>query len=121
MLLLQTIVGHRTPYLIHTANIFALLAMGSQDMLSLRTFMICGNFFGIAYNLVQPRPLVASALWGALFTVGHAFQVYLLLKKDDFSLSHEELDFYEEAFLKAGFTPREFKTILEEADAKWVQ
>eukprot|EP00808_Paulinella_micropora_P017232 g77730.t1 len=108
-------------YLIHIANGFALLAMGSQDMLNLRTFMILGNLCGIAYNLAQSPPLLPPVCWGMLFTMGHAVQIFLLFRKHEINLTQRELDFYEAAFLPYSFTPRDFKTLIDECDASWWQ
>ncbi len=82
-------------------------------MLELRMFMIGASCCGISYNLLQPKPLLAPAAWGTFFVVGHAVQIYRLLRaKALVSLSPEDHHLYEHAFLRYGFSPRQFLELL---------
>jgi hypothetical protein len=95
--------------------------MFSPDMLYLRSFMIGASASGILYNLLQPTPLIAPALWGCFFICGHSVQITrILLADEDVSMSTRDHELYEMAFLKYGFTPRVFARLMEEADATWV-
>jgi CRP-like cAMP-binding protein len=93
--------------------------MGVTDMSALRVFMIGASSCGIMFNLLQPVPLVVPAAWGAVFVFGHSVQIARLLwDKVEVSMSSEEADLYETAFMPSGFTPRQFVAII--AHAKWI-
>lgn len=95
--------------------------MGSGDMLTLRAFMIGATTCSIAYNLLQPTPLVLPAYWGVLFIVGHSVQISkLLIEQSDVTLDGEELDLYDQAFLPYGFTSRHFHQLLDQGRAQWL-
>lgn len=82
--------------------------------------MVTASSFGILYNLLQPKPLVPPAIWGVFFVGSHLFNIYLILKeKQKIMLSDDQEKVYEEAFMRFGFTPRQFIDILTEAGAQW--
>ena len=69
------------------------------------------------YNLLQPRPLFAPAAWGLFFIAGHSMQIYILLsQKLKIAFTEEEEDLYEKAFLPHGFTPRAFRSLVDEGE-----
>jgi hypothetical protein len=107
----------RISYIVHFGNLLAVAAMGSDDMLSLRTFMIGASASGIMYNLLQPKPLFAPACWGIFFIAGHSVQIArLLLERQPVAMSREQHDLYAEHFLPYGFTPRTFLDLLREEE-----
>eukprot|EP00040_Diaphanoeca_grandis_P029012 m.168871 g.168871 ORF g.168871 m.168871 type:complete len:427 (+) comp31541_c0_seq1:157-1437(+) len=111
----------RIPFFIHFGNLMAVFAMGSSDMLPLRSFMIGASTFGILYNLLQPIPLVAAAGWGIFFIIGHAVQISrILLDKQAVTLTSCQNELYTEAFLKFGYSPKQFLTLIESSNAKWI-
>ena len=111
----------RISYIVHFGNLLAVAAMGSDDMLSLRTFMIGASASGIMYNLLQPKPLFAPACWGIFFIAGHSVQIArLLLERQPVAMSREQHDLYAEHFLPYGFTPRTFLDLLRESHAEEV-
>eukprot|EP00854_Cymbomonas_tetramitiformis_P003695 gene3695-4633_t len=83
-----------------------------EDMLLLRLFMVCANVCGIAYNLLQPTPLLTPVAWSTFFLGGHGMQLYRLVnEKQEVKLSSQECELYEQAFFSFGFTPRDFKSL----------
>lgn len=106
----------RPTYIIHVGNSLAVFAMGASDMLQLRGFMIGANACGIAFNLLQPKPMVQPALWGVFFLFGHGIQVYRLLIKDkEVRMTMEEEEIYRNAFMPFGISPRQFAEIIQQA------
>lgn len=103
-------------YVVHFGNLLAVAAMGSSDMFTLRSFSICASFCGIAFNLLQPKPLWAPAAWGVFFIFGHSVQIArLILAKSVVSMNEDENRLYEEAFLPFGFSPKQYMGMLEAA------
>ncbi|KAK3286533.1 hypothetical protein CYMTET_5911 [Cymbomonas tetramitiformis] len=99
-------------YFIHFGNLLCVGAMGTTDMLLLRLFMVCANVCGIAYNLLQPTPLLTPVAWSTFFLGGHGMQLYRLVnEKQEVKLSSQECELYEQAFFSFGFTPRDFKSL----------
>ena len=112
----------RIAYIVHGGNLLAVAAMGSDDMLVLRSFMIGASTCGIFYNLLQPHPLFAPASWGIFFICGHSVQIArLLLAKQPVAMTKNEHDIYDEHFLPFGFTPRTFVELLQKSNAKEVE
>eukprot|EP00746_Dinoflagellata_sp_MGD_P014569 gnl/MRDRNA2_/MRDRNA2_132012_c0_seq1.p1 gnl/MRDRNA2_/MRDRNA2_132012_c0~~gnl/MRDRNA2_/MRDRNA2_132012_c0_seq1.p1 ORF type:complete len:343 (-),score=73.78 gnl/MRDRNA2_/MRDRNA2_132012_c0_seq1:192-1220(-) len=107
-------------YFVHGGNCIVLLAIVQTDMIPLRSLMIVASTAGIAYNLLQPKPLIPPALWGGFFICCHAYQLSILLReRQKIQLSQDEEQAYEAAFLPFGFTPRQFLDILEHSSGKW--
>lgn len=100
--------------LCHIGNGCAVVALGQQDMLNLRACMVAASSCGIAFNLLQPKPLWVPAAWGLFFVTGHCVMIGLILRdRQAVSMSEAELDAYEETYHKHGFTPRQFKRLVE--------
>eukprot|EP00930_Biecheleria_cincta_P075342 TRINITY_DN62508_c0_g1_i1.p1 TRINITY_DN62508_c0_g1~~TRINITY_DN62508_c0_g1_i1.p1 ORF type:complete len:344 (+),score=41.85 TRINITY_DN62508_c0_g1_i1:89-1120(+) len=107
-------------YFVHVGNVILLLAINQTDMLSMRLMMVTASGLGMAYNLLQPKPLFAPALWGCGFLASHFYNIYLLLKeKQKMTLSTDQEHVYESAFMRFGFTPRQFLDLLEQAYGQW--
>ena len=113
------ITPERVNLFIHAGNLLAIGAMFSPDMLYLRSFMIGASGCGIVFNLLQPSPLTAPALWGAFFICGHSVQIARLLHQPNVVMSERDHELYEHAFLPYGFSPRTFQTLMEEGDVVW--
>lgn len=96
-------------YIVHFGNLLAVCAMLQSDMLYLRSFMIGASICGIAFNLLQPLPLITPAAWGCFFIAGHSIQIYFLIRdKLSITMSQDLNQVYEDAFFGYGFTPRQF-------------
>ena len=54
-------------YIIHFGNAWAVVALGMQEMLHLRACMVMASTCGVAFNLLQPKPLWAPAGWAVFF------------------------------------------------------
>lgn len=105
---------------VHSGNLVLLVAVNQTDMLNLRALSIVASMCGMAYNLLQPTPLIAPACWGVFFISCHAYYIVELLReRQKIVLSEEDETAYELAFMKFGFTPRNFLDIMEGAHAKW--
>jgi hypothetical protein len=103
-------------YVIHFGNGLAVIAMGSSDMLELRTFSMCSSTCGVAYNLLQPKPLWVPVGWGVFFICGQAVQIVrLLLSKTSVTFTEEEHYLYEHAFMPFGFTPKQYSALIKHA------
>ena len=106
----------RCSYFVHFGNCIVLLAINQTDMMHLRGLSIGASCCGIAYNMLQPNPLVAPALWGVFFIGCHTYQISILLREQqEVRLSDDEEAAYQRAFVRFGFTPRQFLDILEAA------
>jgi hypothetical protein len=118
--LLSTVLARcraHSSYFVHFGNCIVLMAISQTDMMNLRALSIGATMCGIAYNLLQiPRPLVAPAMWGIFFIGCHSYQILELLReRQEVKLSAVEKDAYEQAFLRFGFTQRQFLDLLEGA------
>ncbi|GAB5369741.1 hypothetical protein AAMO2058_001431700 [Amorphochlora amoebiformis] len=101
-------------YIIHFGNALILLAINQTDMLYLRGFTVCATVCGIAFNLLQPKPLYAPAGWGVFFIMCHAYQISILAReRRKITLLPDQEEVYEKAFMPFGFTPRQFLDIIE--------
>ena len=106
-------------YFVHVANLCACCALVSDDMLALRTFMIGSSASMIAFNMLQPKSLVAPAAWASFFICGHAFQILRILNEGRaVGMTDREHALYERGFMRYGFSPRLFKELL--ASAAWL-
>lgn len=115
----QAVPPHRVSWFVHGGNMLAVAAMGSDDMVSLRSFMIGASSCAIVYNLLQPKPLIPPACWGLFFIAGHSMQIARIYwDQRAVPLSEEEHDVYDSAFLPYGFTPRAFAALLRHS--AWV-
>lgn len=113
---LLTTCRSRCSYFVHIGNCIVLLAINQTDMMQLRGLSIAASCCGIAYNMLQPKPLIAPALWGLFFIGCHAFQISVLLREQqEVRLTALEEQAYERAFVRFGFTQRQFLDILEVA------
>lgn len=107
-------------YLVHFGNVVALAALSQSDMLYLRCLLAVSTTCGISYNLLQPKPLIPPAIWGCAFLSLHAYMIVMLLReREQLKLSSEEELVYEKAFLPYGFTPRQFRSLLESSQPRW--
>ena len=108
-------------YVVHFGNILAVCAMMQQDMLMLRSFMIGASICGIAFNLLQPIPLLTPACWGLFFICGHGIQIYFLIRdKLSITMSEDLNKVYEDAFFGYGFTPRQFIDLCKYCDYSFI-
>jgi len=107
-------------YFVHIGNAIVLCAINQTDMLNLRALSIIASSFGVLYNLLQPTPLLAPAAWGLFFISCHVYYMAELLReRQQVVLTPDKEKVYEMAFLRFGFTPRQFCDILEKAQARW--
>lgn len=107
-------------YFVHFGNVVALAALSQTDILHLRSLLVISTACGISYNLLQPRPLLPPALWGAAFLSLHLYMIAMLLReRQHLSLSKDAEEVYEKAFLPYGFTHRQFLDILEDLQPRW--
>lgn len=107
-------VGNNINLLCNVGNGFAVIALVQQDMLVLRSCMVCASACGITFNLLQPKPLYTPAGWGLFFVCGHLIMIALILReRQEVTMNEEQLDAYEECFQRHGFTPRHFKKLME--------
>lgn len=98
----------------NVGNLIAVVGMCQTDILLLRACMMGASTCGIVFNLMQPKPLWVPASWGLFFITGHCMMIGLLLReRSAVFLSSDELDAYEEGFQRHGFTPRQFKKLLD--------
>merc|ERR1719492_70866 len=78
------------------------------------------SFCGIGFNMLQPRPLIAPACWGVFFICCHVFQISILWReRRHISLSEDEELAYESAFLRYGFTPRQFIDVINSCQVRF--
>lgn len=107
-------------YFVHAGNLIVLAAINQTDMLLLRGLMVTATSFGIVYNLLQPKPLITPACWGLFFIGCHVFYITLLLwERQPIVLSPDQEQAYEMAFMRFGFSPRQFCEVLDSARARW--
>lgn len=105
---------------VHVGNVIFLLALNQTDMVNLRTLSITASFLGLAYNLLQPVPLYAPAIWGVLFIGSNTYNLAMILReRQKITLTGEQEKAYELAFMNHGFSPRMFLDILEATSARW--
>ena len=105
---------------VHIGNCIVLVAINQTDMLVLRELSVGASVMGIAYNLLQPKPLVAPALWGCFFISCHMWQIASLLReRASINLNTDEELAYVKAFVSSGFTPRQFLDILQCTSGAW--
>eukprot|EP01084_Bolivina_argentea_P297359 512268_1 len=108
-------------YVVHFGNLLAVCAMMQSEMLYLRSFMIGASVCGIAFNLLQPIPLITPACWGIFFIFGHSIQIYFLIRdKLSITMSADLNQVYEEAFFTYGFTPRQFIDLCQYANYSFI-
>jgi len=101
-------------YLVHLGNACAVVALCTNDMLQLRCCMVGASLWGIAYNVLQPTPLLAPAGWGCFFICGHIFQIGRILReRAHVEMTEDAVDLYEAAFHPHHFLPRQFLRIME--------
>jgi len=101
-------------YIAHVGNACAVVALCTNDMLQLRCCMIGASSWGIAYNILQPTPLVAPACWGCFFICGHLFQIVRIWRdRAQVEMTEEAVDLYESAFHPHHFRPRQFLKIMD--------
>jgi hypothetical protein len=92
----------------------AVLALCTNDMLQLRCCMVGASLWGIAYNILQPTPLLAPAGWGCVFICGHLLQIGRILRdRAQVEMTEDAVDLYESAFHPHHFRPRQFLKIME--------
>ncbi|CAJ1357701.1 unnamed protein product [Effrenium voratum] len=106
-------------YFVHFGNCLVLLAINQTDMLQLRMLSVTASLFGMAYNLLQPTPLLAPAAWGGFFICCHLYYIVQLLReRAGITLDPDHEAAYEMAFMPFGFTPRQFLDLCQVADAQ---
>mmetsp|Transcript_83270 Transcript_83270/g.269525 ORF Transcript_83270/g.269525 Transcript_83270/m.269525 type:complete len:327 (-) Transcript_83270:12-992(-) len=102
--------------LVHIGNGMAVCAMGSSDMLHLRSCLVFSNICNIGYSLMQRPPLLTPVAWGCFFIAGHGVQIVRLLReRQPVELSTEDAELFDKAFKAWGFSPRQFLRLLEAA------
>lgn len=107
-------------YFVHAGNMLVLCAINQTDMMNLRALSIVASTLGIAYNLLQPTPLWAPGAWGLFFISCHAFyMIQLLRERQHIVLTEDQEEIYERAFMRFGFTPRQFCDLLEKSHVRW--
>lgn len=100
-------------YFIHTGNFILLIAVNQTDMFALRGLSVLASGCGIAYNLLQPKPLLPAAIWGGFFLSCHAFRICLLLREQrDIDLDETEQALWESTF-QTVFTKMEMRELLD--------
>ena len=77
----REICSGKAHWFVHAGNGIVLVAINQTDMLRLRYMSVAASCFGMAYNLLQPKPLIAPAAWGAFFVCCHAYQISVLLRE----------------------------------------
>ena len=113
-------VRSRCHYIVHFGNFVVLVSINQTDMLNLRCLALVSTSCSIAFNLLQPTPLITPACWGAFFIACHLYQLSVLLReRQETTLSRREELAYEQAFLRYGFTPRQFVDIVERSSGRW--
>lgn len=106
-------------WFVHAGNGIVLVAINQTDMLHLRYMSVAASCFGMAYNLLQPKPLIAPACWGAFFICCHAYQISILLREQqETHLATDRKLVYDQAFASYGFTRRQFVDILDSCGAE---
>ncbi|EOD22997.1 hypothetical protein EMIHUDRAFT_447764 [Emiliania huxleyi CCMP1516] len=105
----------RVNLFVHAGNSLAVCASMSEDMVSLRGFMIGASSCSMAFNMLQPAPLWTPVYWGGFFAAMHAYQLGKIFREQQsaVSLSGREHELYESAFLPHGFTPRQFLRLMQ--------
>jgi hypothetical protein len=73
-------VANNLNVLCNVGNGFAVIALVQQDMLVLRSCMVCASACGITFNLLQPKPLYTPAGWGLFFVCGHLIMIALIIR-----------------------------------------
>ena len=107
-------------YFVHAGNLLILAAINQSDMLNLRVLSVVASGCGITYNLLQPQPLVAPAVWGGFFVCCHLYYIQKLLReREDLTMCPEQEKVYCSTFMRYGFTPRHFLDLLEQARPRW--
>lgn len=115
-----TVPSGRVNYFVHAGNSMAVCASCSDDMIQLRSFMIGATCCSIAFNLLQPTPLWTPCYWGSFFIAAHSVQIARILRaRSDVTMSGREHNLYENCFMRHGFTPRMFLSVLHNANASW--
>ena len=114
--------SHRISWFVHVGNSLAVIASVSDEMVQLRSCMIGATTCGVCYNLLQPTPLWTPTYWGCFFITAHAVQIMRILReRGDVRMTDREHSLYERCFLPHGFTPRQFQSLIRDADATWVR
>jgi len=86
-------------YFVHTGNLLLLLAVNQTDMLWLRCLMIVASACGVCFNLLQPTPLYAPAVWGGFFITCHFYRLALLYRERlDLILNSTEQELWDSTF-----------------------
>lgn len=107
-------------HLLNSSYLCTSAALMLTDVLWVRGVMMVGQSLGMAFNLLQPRPLLLPARWNALFLVFNGYHVAkLLLEKRPLTLTADEAQLYAKAFQPFDVTPREFLRLMEQGE--WVR
>eukprot|EP00929_Paragymnodinium_shiwhaense_P102243 TRINITY_DN65430_c0_g1_i1.p1 TRINITY_DN65430_c0_g1~~TRINITY_DN65430_c0_g1_i1.p1 ORF type:complete len:370 (-),score=25.86 TRINITY_DN65430_c0_g1_i1:98-1207(-) len=100
-------------YLVHFGNVVMLAGLSQTDMLSLRCMLVVSSSCGIAFNMLQPKPLIVPACWGLAFLSMHLYMIAMLLReRQQLVLLEEEEEVYQKAFLPYGFLRQHFVDII---------
>ena len=111
----------KVSWFVHAGNGLAVCAMGCDDMLPLRSFLIGSTVANMLFASLQPVALLPQISWGCFFIAGHSIQIArILADQSDVTMSEREHDLYEQSFLPHGFSPRQFLEVIREADASWI-
>ena len=87
---------------------------------NLRVLGVVSTSCSIAFNLLQPTPLVTPACWGVFFIACHAYQLAVLLReRRTTALAPRERRVFERSFEPYGFTPRQFVDVVERTRGRW--
>eukprot|EP00931_Biecheleriopsis_adriatica_P068661 TRINITY_DN42586_c0_g1_i1.p1 TRINITY_DN42586_c0_g1~~TRINITY_DN42586_c0_g1_i1.p1 ORF type:complete len:336 (-),score=57.93 TRINITY_DN42586_c0_g1_i1:37-1044(-) len=100
-------------YFVHTGNVMLLLAVNMSDMLALRSLSVVASCCGIAYNLLQPKPLIPPATWGVFFVSCHLYRIHvLLMERRDIELDEVETVIWNSTFQHV-FTKVQMRELLD--------
>ena len=98
--------------LLHIANLFLLVSFSVRSMIWLRSLnLVAGSFF-IAWAILRPEPIWASAAWNVLFGAVNIWNIWLsILERRPPKLSEEEQRLHHDVF--SALSPREFRKLLD--------
>ena len=105
---------------VHLSALLGLSGFISSNVLMLRAFSILSSLSALAFNTWNG--LRVPAAWNAIFVSINSLRISQLLRSqhDCLTLTPDESELYERAFLQFGVTPREFAVLLRESGATWL-
>lgn len=103
---------------VHLSAAFGLSGFLSPNVLMLRILSVLSSLSALAYNMWNR--LASPCFWNLMFMAINGMRIgQLLVSPSHLTLSADEERLYEYAFLRFGVSPRDFVSLLREADASW--